>query len=45
MNNELIEKVLGEVRKNLDLDNFDQKKLNKVVESPKNWQIQKKRKL
>ncbi|WP_333861790.1 propanediol utilization microcompartment protein PduB [Clostridium sp.] len=33
MNNELIEKVLGEVRKNLDLDNFDQKKLNKVVES------------
>ena len=33
MNNELIEKVLGEVRKNLDLDNFDQKKLNKAVES------------
>ncbi|BAH06027.1 propanediol utilization microcompartment protein PduB [Clostridium kluyveri] len=33
MNNELIEKVLGEVRKSLDLKNFDQEKLNKVVES------------
>lgn len=33
MNNELIEKVLGEVRKSLDLKNLDQEKLNKVVEA------------
>lgn len=33
MNNEFIEKVLGEVRKSLDSKNIDQEKLNKVIEA------------
>ncbi|MHC6179006.1 propanediol utilization microcompartment protein PduB [Clostridium sp. JNZ X4-2] len=41
MDNELIEKVLDEIRKKVDLKNFDQEQLNKIIKSSSEDLIQK----